>query len=212
MWKNCTLPQSIRATCVQPYQLDDSHLYFSLTYLWWMEGVGTTMVGSIGIIFNVIIIFVVLGSELAAYFFNWLLVCLAVFDSFHLLNGVLEAFRNYFGSSKLHDYVFVYFLHYFRSTILCCSEYMTLLLAVERYNALSKPEGHILQQNQYITSFTLKKYLSIYWKRLVKYVCPIIVLSSLLYVPKLFESQIVEEEVCQNDSKECLRGNFEYVF
>ena len=197
MWKNCTIPPSITTTCVQPYQLDDSHLHFSASYLWWMGGVGSTTVASFGIIFNIIIIIVVLGSELAAHFFNWLLVCLAISDSFLLLNGVLEAFRSYFGSSQLHDYVFVYFLHYFRSAILCCSEYMTILLAVERYNALAKPEDRVLHQNQYITSNTLSKYFSIYWKRLVKYVCPIIVLSSLLYVPKMFESQVVEQEICE---------------
>ena len=200
MFRDCThgdVSHNIQTTtCVQPYQLGDNHQYFSLIYLWWMEGLGTITIASIGIIFNVTIIVVVFGSDLAAHFFNWLLACLAIFDSFHLINEILEAFRNYFGSTQLHDYIFVYFLHYFRSTILCCSEYMTVLLAVERYNALSKPEHHILQPNEYTIPNNLTKYFSTYWKRLIKNVLPIIIFSSLLYVPKLFEARVEEEEVC----------------
>ena len=136
MEANCTSNYQNQFTCVQPVPLQDYQLYFYFTYLWWMEGFGVVSIGLLGIVLNLITFSVVVGSELAAHFFNWLLICLALFDNFHLLNGILEALRNHFGVSQL-NYTFVYFLHYFRSVIMCCLEYMKILLALERYNALS---------------------------------------------------------------------------
>ena len=80
------------SSCILPYDISDGQWEFYESFMWWMEGFGTVFVGSMGIAFNSITIVVLLGSELAASFFNWLLVFLAFFDSFFLLNGILEAF------------------------------------------------------------------------------------------------------------------------
>ena len=135
MNESCISSHSNDGYCVQPLQLDEDQIYLMMFYSWWVEGIGSVVVASSGILLNIAIIVVTLRSELAAFFFNWLLLCLAIFDNLHLLNGILEAFRKYFFSSQLHDYFFVYFLHYFRGVIMCCSEYMIVLLALERYHA-----------------------------------------------------------------------------
>ena len=160
-----------------------------------MEGVGSVTIGLLGIVFNLTTISVVLGSELAAYFFNWLLVCVATFDNLHLLNGILEAFRNHFGISQL-NYTFVYFLHYFRSVIMCCLEYMKILLALERYHALSSVDECQRRNSSYEASWNLNTYFSMYWVRLMKYVSPIILFASIWYVPKFMEVEFVEERIC----------------
>lgn len=192
---NCTSSNHNSTTCFQPSQLGEDELYFYFTYLWWMEGFGSILIGSLGIIFNLITIIVVLSSELAAHFFNWLLVCLALLDNFHLLNGILDALRNHFGISEL-NYVYVFFLHYFRSVIMCCLEYLKLMLAVERYHALSKPDECALTNCCRRSPFPIKKYFAMYWVRLAKYVCPIIVFTSMLYIPKIMEVQFEEKQFC----------------
>ena len=194
MEMNCTSSNQNPTTCFQPNPLEEDELYNYFTYLWWMEGFGSIMIGSLGIIFNLITIFVVLGSDLAAHFFNWLLVCLAMLDNLHLLNGILEALRNHFGISQL-NYVYVFFLHYFRSVIMCSLEYMKLLIALERYNAFEEIECH--QTNCLCRSpYTKKNYFAMYWARLIKYVGPIIFFTSILYIPKFMEVQFVDKQFC----------------
>ena len=187
--------------CVRPDSISEDQLTTYLTILWWLEGFGSILIGSIGIVFNMTTIMVVLGSELAATFFNWLLVFLAVFDNFFLLSGILEAFRNHIGrSSALHDYLFVTFLFPFRSGIMCCSVYMTILLALERYHALAEPvQCHQRAHSMCKKHHSLKKSVSLHWKRLLKYIGPIIVLSTLLYIPKIMELKLVEETTCPNN-------------
>ena len=192
---NCTSTYQNKATCIQPTPFQEHQLYFYFAYLWWMEGVGSVTIGLLGIIFNFTTISVVLGSELSAYFFNWLLVCLAMLDNFHLLNGILEAFRNHFGFSQL-NYTFVYFLHYFRSVILCCLEYMKILLALERYHALSSTEEFNRRNSSYKATGNLNTYFLMYWARLIKYVSPIIAFTSLWYLPKFMEVEFMEEKIC----------------
>ena len=156
----------------------------------------------------------ILRSELASFLFNWLLLCLAVFDNLHLLNGILEAFRKYFQHSQLLDYFFVYFLHYLRGVIMCCSEYMVIVLALERYHALSNKEEYhparLPNRNK------LKEYFLNHWRSLIKYVCPLIILSLLFHIPRLFESKIIEEKFCtmvsiNESSSTCLCHTLESV-
>ena len=126
-----------------------------------MEGFGSLLVGFVGILLNITTVVVLLSSFLGASFFNWLLVCLALFDSLFLLNGVLEAFRNHFGkASYLHYYLFVNFLYPFRSVVMFCSMYMTIILALERYNALSTIDGYHQRNSLDKTSGNLKMYFS----------------------------------------------------
>ena len=185
--------------CVLPYNISEVQLIFYHDFSWWLEGFGSVLIGSLGIVFNATTISVLLGSELAASFFNWLLVCLALFDSLFLLNGILEAFRTYLGSTILHNYVFVAFLFPFRSVVLCCSIYMTVILALERYNALANPTSH-QGSNFRGGQNSLRTYFIHHWARVLKYVGPIILLSSLFYIPKLMELHVVKipEECIRN--------------
>jgi len=176
--------------CLLPHEITEAQWEFYYTFLWWLEGFGSLSIGLIGICFNILTICVLLGSELAASFFNWLLVCLSVFDSLFLLNGILEAFRNHFGSTNYHVYMFVVFLYPFRSIVMCCSMYITVVLALERYNALVRPISH--QAPSLRTGRqSLKQYFMLHCVRLLKYILPIIILSTLFYIPKRLELDLV---------------------
>ena len=189
-------------SCVLPHHITEEQWIFYNAFTWWLEGFGSVLIGSMGIFFNITTIVVLLGGELATSFFNWLLVCLSVFDSLFLLNGILEAFRNHLGlGTDLHDYIFVVFLFPFRSIVMCCSTYTTVILALERYNALVRPISH---QSQGLRSGkqSLKNYFCVHWTRLLKYVAPILILATLFYIPKRLEIELATKEWCdENDTK-----------
>ena len=190
--------------CMRPYEISPEQWVWYDEYSWWMEGFTSLLIGSSGILLNITTICVLLGSVLGASFFNWLLVFLALFDSLFLLNGILEAFRSHLGKTSFHDYVFVNFLYPFRSVVMCCSMYMTVLLALERYNALARPTCH-----QSSTSGpgqnTLSSYFKVHWIRLIKYVGPIIALSTIFYIPKYMELHLNKNDKCDNtnDTDNC---------
>ena len=184
--------------CILPQTITEDQWAFYHAFLWWVEGFGAILMGSMGISLNVITIFVLLGTELAASFFNWLLVSLAVFDIFFLLNGILEALRNHIGSTNTHTYVFIVFLYQFRSVVMCCSIYTTVVLALERYNAIARPIAH--QTVGFRTGRqSLRQYFSMHWVRLLKYIGPIILFSTIFYIPKRFELEIGYRNVCSRN-------------
>ena len=83
-------------TCILPNEITDDQWNFSYSFSWWLDGFGTVLISFVGIVLNVTSIIVLWGSELAASFFNWLLVCLAIFDILFLMSCTLEAIRGYF--------------------------------------------------------------------------------------------------------------------
>ena len=192
--------------CILPYGITENQWEFYESFLWWLEGFGAVLVGFLGIFFNLITICVLLGGELAANFFNWLLVTLSVFDILFLVNGILEAFRNHFGSTNIHTYMFAVFLFPFRSIVMCCSIYTTVMLAMERYNALVRPISHH-GANLRSGKKTIKGYFQMHWVRLFKYIGPIVILASLIYIPKWFEVGIMTHKMCAknntNTNKDC---------
>ena len=183
-------------TCVLPNDITEAEWSFFDNFSWWLEGFGSIFIGSIGIVLNLISIFVLCGSELAASFFNWLLVCLALFDILFLFNGILEGIRRYFGSTAFHRHIFLKFLFPFRSIVMCCSIYMTVILALERYNAFKRPLSY--RKNSLRGSPTLKTYFLSNWKRVIKYVGPIIIFATFFYVPKWFELRFGEKNCAIN--------------
>ena len=72
--------------CILPHVINEEQWMWYNDYSWWVEGFGSVLIGIIGIVLNLISSAVLLGSSLGGYFFNWLLVCLAVFDSLFLLS------------------------------------------------------------------------------------------------------------------------------
>ena len=188
-------------SCTLPRNISDAQWEYYEQFAWWCEGFGLVLVGSTGIILNTIAIAILLGTELAAQFFNWLLVCLSLFDITFLLSCVLESFRIYLGSTTTHTYLFVKFLFPFRSVVLCCSTYMTVLFALERYNAFAASRTATRQvksvhRNMGEQQRSLCDNFKVHRRRLLKYVGPVEALSALFYIPKFMELRLVETEKC----------------
>ena len=65
MDNNHTIPSnSSSAYCVLPHDITDNQWAFYKSYVWWVEGFGSLLTGGSGILFNIITIRVLLGSEL----------------------------------------------------------------------------------------------------------------------------------------------------
>ena len=179
-------------SCVLPDDISDDQWNFYRNFSWWLEGACSLFIGTTGITLNLVSIFVFCGSKLAASLFNWLLVCLAIFDIFFLLNGILEAVRNYFIPTAFHDYMFVNFLFPFRSIVMCCSIFTTVIIAYERYNAFKRPLS--IRKNSLRGLQTLHTHFLCNWRRVIKYVGPIIIFATLFYIPKWFELQLQKKK------------------
>ena len=71
------------------------------------------------------------------------------------------------------------------------------MLALERYNALLRPAS---QQYLYGGLNTIQTYFKCHCVRLIKYVGPIVILSSLYYVPKWMELRVAEFYGCYRNN------------
>ena len=203
MESNFTINDTSHFNCESYTDISESKWLFYNVYVWWVEGIGSIFTGVIGIFFNITTICVLLSTDLSASFFNWLLVCLSLFDAIFLLSGILEAFRSHIGSTNIHNLLFVEFLYPLRGALMCCSIYTTVILALERYNALVHPVSHqgIGPKPTSRKIQMLKNHFHLHLCRLLKYIGPIVVLSVAFYVPKRLELELrIENTSCANIS------------
>ena len=84
---------------------------------------------------------------------------------------------------QIHEYAFGYCLYPLHNFVLCCSIYVTVALALERYRAVWRPvEYH--NKCKGVNP----------WRRVVlSYVMPVVIFSVLFNIPKFFESSIEYE-------------------
>ena len=175
-----------RLVCNTTIQLDDLETYQNIA--WWLEYVLQSVIGVAGIIANTMAIPVLCCKDMYSIF-NRLLIFLAIFDNFFIICQILEAkrkmslqFEGYFEFNQIHEYAFGYFLYQLHAYVLCCSIYITVALALERYRAVWRPvEYH-------------NKYKGVNpWKQIMKsYVGPVLVFSMIFNIPKCFETEFEE--------------------
>lgn len=110
--------------------------------------------------------------------FNRLLIVLAVIDNIYLTFALLESLRTEIElpTGQWHTTVFAYALYPLHNVMLCLSIYMTVILAMERYRAVSKP----IDYHTIIVSGRQ-------WQRVFHYVIPVVIFSVVFNLPKFFE-------------------------
>ena len=160
---------------------------------WWVQGFAALIISSIGMVLNSLAVAILINSKnTESAPFNRLLVCLAVFDNLFLSNGISEALRGYLVESGYYDYVFITFLYPFRSMVMFCSMYTTVVLAYVRYDAITRPLQYTIRARQQISSPSGST---------IKYVTPITVVAVLFYTPKFFEFKVTNRnENCLNST------------
>ena len=115
---------------------------------WWLEGCIQIIINLFGLIGNLVSIPVLLSKDHKSVFYMTLTV-LTFFDSLFNVTDILESIRklHYDRTScaemsvihGLHVFLWPQFLYPLRSIAMTCSIYMTVVLAIERYIAVSRP-------------------------------------------------------------------------
>ena len=156
---------------------DELEIYQEVSY--WVNYVMQITVCAIGVFGNCLSIPVLCSKQMNSVF-NRLLVFLAIFDNVHLVLTIVESCRQH--DNRAHTMAYAYILFPIQSINLSCSIYMTTVLAMERYLAVSKPVEYHNAVNG-----------GRQWTRIVRYVVPVIAFSVAFNIPKFFELQIVEK-------------------
>ena len=155
-------------------------------YSWWLGGIASIVLATFGLLFNTISVYILCDRRLTSSFFNTMLACLAVVDNSFLFIRICVTMVMQFmelsptPSEGIHLSVFIYLLHPAQSFFMTCSIYITIELAWERYTSISNPHLHHLRQMQ---GKGIRTFL---------YIMPVVMLSTIFNIPKLFERQVVE--------------------
>ena len=178
---------------------DKSSEEIYMVFSYWTENVIQTIIGVVGIASNSIAIPVLCSRKMSSIF-NRLLMFLAIFDNFFIICQLLEARRKITNMgilyedvfSQTHEYAFAYFLYQFHSFVLVCSMYITVALALERYQAACKP----------VEYYNKTKGVNPMTRVFLYYVLPVIVFSSLMNIPKWFEIEmrVYSQPIYRNES------------
>ena len=160
--------------CRDGSTVEDLELYETVS--WWMEGIIQIIVNIIGIIANCIAIPVLLSRKLTNVF-NRTLAILAIFDTIFNTCDILESIRMYHGGDcrALHIYLFPYFLYPLQNITMVSSIYTTVVVAVERYYAVTRPISAFVDDG------------GGKWKKVLAFISPVIVFSVIFNIPTFFE-------------------------
>ncbi len=143
----------------------------------WTGGVVQAAVCLIGLMANSVSIPVLRSKDMYVSTFNRLLIVLALADNLYLVLAFLECLRQEMNlSTNAHTSIFVYALYPLHNITLCISIYLTMILAMERYRAVSQP----IDYHAIIVSGRQ-------WQRVTRYVLPVLVFSLCFNIPKFFE-------------------------
>ena len=170
-----------------------SQIHFYVDFSWWLSGVGTIFISTLGMIFNAMAIYILCDKRMCSSFFNRLLVCLAIIDNLFLANAIFVVVVEKLIESPSADHLFIFvnFLYPTRNMFMCCSIYMTVGLACERFNSTSNPFLHRTRQNESTC------------RRLLLYVLPVITFSVVYNIPKFFDLKILERPLDFENSSNC---------
>ena len=169
--------------------------------IWWLEGVGILFIAVYGVLLNTIAIIFLVFTELASSFFNILLAWLAIFDNLFLLASTLYHVPHSFELDLIYSLwyttVCAYILVPLMRILMCCLIYMTIVLSLDRYNAVSNPT------NYRFNNYRLKKFsLCNPCRNVAKFVGTVVLIAIAFSIPSFFETTITERMAMDCDNME----------
>ena len=165
------------------------------TLSWWLDIVAYIIIGIMGLCLNILAVRILLSPTMWNNFFNRLIMCLSAYDSLFILCGLLEILRKWCKTS-VQQYLFAKVLYPFRSMAMCCSIYTTIVLTLERYQAITSP----IEYRNRSASLSLGK-------RLFTSIVPVMLFSFLYYTPKFFDLYLEEVSDCEWKNNSSLLNN-----
>ena len=176
------------STCNLSHQSLENEQFFE-EYIWWVETIGNLSFGCIGVFLNFATIIVLSSSTMLNNFFNRLLICLAVFDTLYLSCEISEVFRHRH-HTFIQQQIFVYFTYPMRNIFMFLSVYMTVVLAFERYQAITNPVKY--RSKMVGTSMN---------SHLISNVVPGFSFAVIYYIPKFLDLYVGEEKDCLDNNE-----------
>ena len=152
-----------------------------------LEGVAQFTISCLGIIGNLVSMFVLTRKALRN-FFNQLLVVLSVYDIVYCFTMMLESLTKLGLDSAFLTLLFPHFLYPLGSISMTGSIYMTIVVGIERYIAVHEPTRRVPSQLTMVAKGSCN-----HTKRLLKYVVPTTIFCLLFNLPKFLESKLVSE-------------------
>ena len=122
-------------SCNSAHFTHEQKVHFQ-NYSWWVETIGNLCCGCVGLFLNSVTINVFSSRAMRKNFFNRLLICLAIFDTLYISCEISEVFRHRH-NTFLQQSIFVNFVYPIRNIFMFSSVYMTVVLAFERYQAIT---------------------------------------------------------------------------
>ena len=184
---------SSEVLCRDGSTAEDLALYETIS--WWMEGVIQIVINVIGIIANLLAIPVLLSRKLTNVF-NRTLAILAIFDAIFNLCDILESVRMYHGGGcrSSHIYLFPYVLYPLQNVTMVASIYTTVVVAVERYHAVTRPLSAFVDDS------------GGKWKKVLVFIVPVLLFSFVFNIPTFFEFRVETKDTppghCKNNEIE----------
>ena len=163
--------------CRDGSSLDDLKLYEAVS--WWIEGVIQIVINVIGIIANCVAIPVLLSRKLTNVF-NRTLAILAVLDAIFNMCDIFESIRIFHGGEcrSLHVYLFPYVLYPLQNITMVASIYTTVIVAIERYYAVTRPISAFVDDG------------GGKWKKVLIFIIPVLIISIVFNIPTFFEFRV----------------------
>ena len=175
---------SSRVTCGNtPYISNTTKAEQIQTIAWWFDSVLHPTICVVGMISNLISIPVLLSHHLTNVFYRTL-AFLAIFDFLFIICDLLESIRRGYPYHEcdsipyyqtIHLLLFPKFLRPLQSISMMASIYATIVVALGRYLAVSKPISTMVNNSKGS------------WKTVMKYVLPVISFSIIFKLPIFFE-------------------------
>ena len=170
---------------------------------WWVQGLAIIVCGSVGILVSFIAILVLSDKKLSEIFFNKLIIAMTFFDLVYLILSMCDSIRFNFiniNYCAFPGYVAFLVIYPIRKILMCCSTYMTVVIAYERFSAVTNPINH--RNSLQFSSLSIKA---------LKYVSIVGLISVFYGIPWFFAFQIKD----MGDGKACvdawLRDNQTYI-
>ena len=144
--------------------------------------------GCIGLMANFSAVPVLLSKKMANVF-NRTLAILALVDSLYIFTQMFKNYVQYFSKPVWFCHIYKYVV-YFQSVSLVASIYLTVVLALERFLAVSKPVA------VYVSDGSGRK-----WFKVFCYVGPVLAFAFTFSIPHLFEFQCAETPICSKGKR-----------
>ena len=197
--------QNLECSCGMSHQ-EYEKIYGPLRFT--LEGCIQIGVNVFGLIANSIAMFALFSKQQRRSLFNKTLFILAIFDCTFNVCDILESIRMLHYDrytckempvyQQMHLTIVPHILRPLRVYATIASIYTTVVIALERYFAVSKPIMTYVERD------------SSRWKKMFQKVAPVMFLSFVLILPKFFEFQ--NDKKCYQCSKDLLVGEMDDSF